>query len=62
MIKAAAESAFGRFLQKGTTADAAAGYLSMVKGLQVILKVHASWKLEISLTDNLDRLRTTSVG
>ena len=62
MNKAAAEGAFTRFLQKGSTADAAAGYLSMVKGLQGLLKVNASRKLEIALKVILDRLRITSAG
>ena len=62
MTKAAAEGRITRLLQKGSTADAAAGYLSMVKGLQVLLKVPASRELVIALIVNMDRLRTTSVG
>jgi len=62
MTKAAAEGRITRLLQKGSTADAAAGYLSMVQGLQNLLKVHASCELVIALTMHLDRPGTTSVG
>ena len=62
MNEAAAGGAFTRFVKKGATAEAATGYLSMVKGLQVLLKVPASRELVIALIVNMDRLRTTSVG
>jgi len=62
MKKAAAEGRITRFRQKSDTADAAAGYLSMVEGLQELLKVRSSRALELELTGNLVRLRTASVG
>jgi len=63
MRKTAASHAIIRHVRKSSTADAATGYLSMVKGLQIILKVHASREIKCALpTVNLDRLGTTSVG
>ena len=62
MKKAAASHIIIRIFRKSSTADAAAGYLSMVKALQVLLKVHASWELELTLTVNLARPKTASVG
>jgi len=39
MKNAAAKGTYTRYLEKSVTADAAAGYLSIIQGLRVLLKV-----------------------
>ena len=62
MTEAAAKGAITRSIQKRSTADAAAGYLSIVEGLRELLKVPYSSALGTALTETMARLRTTTAG